>query len=168
MTQSTKPITGWLAHPVLSVLLGATWLLLQQSVSPANLLFAALLALVVPKLAGGFLGTGARPRRWRVAMRLLAAVLWDVVAANLVVARLVLWPAAQPRPAWVTVPLALTDPAAMALLASIVTMTPGTVSCIVDGQRHRLLVHALDCGDPAALVEEIRQRYEAPLKEIFE
>jgi multicomponent K+:H+ antiporter subunit E len=31
-----------------------------------------------------------------------------------------------------------------------------------------LLVHALDVDDVAALVAEIKQRYEQPLKEIFE
>ena len=31
-----------------------------------------------------------------------------------------------------------------------------------------ILVHALDCCDPAALARDIQQRYEAPLRIIFE
>jgi len=31
-----------------------------------------------------------------------------------------------------------------------------------------LLVHTLNTDDPAALVAEIKQRYEAPLRQIFE
>jgi multicomponent K+:H+ antiporter subunit E len=156
-----------LPHPLLSALLAASWLLLQQSTSPANLLAALLLAVAVPKLVAPFLGRGARVQRSGRVLRLVARVLCDVVVANLVVARLVLSPSARPQPAWVTVRLALTDPTAISLLAAIITTTPGTVSCIVDDERREILVHALDCRDPAALAADIKQRYENPLREIF-
>jgi multicomponent K+:H+ antiporter subunit E len=41
------------------------------------------------------------------------------------------------------------------------------VSIDVDQQRWILLVHALDAPDPPALVREIKERYETPLKEMF-
>ncbi len=163
-----KPGAGWFSHPVLSLLLAAAWLLLQRSLAPAQLLTAALLALLVPRLVHGFLGPGVRLRALGTALRLAGVVLWDILVSNLVVARLVLNPSARPRPAWVPVPLALTHPTAVSLLASIVTTTPGTVSCVVDEERREILVHALDCADPAALAADIQRRYEAPLREIFE
>ncbi|WP_128000242.1 Na+/H+ antiporter subunit E [Piscinibacter defluvii] len=163
-----KPGAGWFSHPVLSLLLAAAWLLLQRSLAPAQLLTAALLALLVPRLVHGLLGPGVRLRSVGTALRLAGVVLWDILVANLAVARLVLNPAARPRPAWVPVPLTLTHPTAVSLLASIVTTTPGTVSCVVDEERREILVHALDCADPGALVADIQRRYEAPLREIFE
>jgi multicomponent K+:H+ antiporter subunit E len=59
----------------------------------------------------------------------------------------------------------------MVALAGIVTLTPGTLSSEITADRRHLLVHALHCPDgaaEAALVASIRERYEAPLKEIFE
>jgi multicomponent K+:H+ antiporter subunit E len=56
----------------------------------------------------------------------------------------------------------------LALLATIITITPGTVSCVVDEQRGVILIHALDCDDADALVAQVRQRYERPLRRIFE
>lgn len=158
----------WLAHPVLSLLLAAVWLLLQQSVAPAQLITAAVLGLVVPRAVHGFLGEPARPRAAATALRLLVVVLWDIVVSNLTVARIVLSPGAQPQPAWVPVPLALQHPTAISLLATIITTTPGTVSCVIDEAGRRLLVHALDCDDAAAMAALIQQRYERPLQEIFE
>lgn len=158
---------GWLSHPVLSVLLAACWLLLQQSLAVPQLITAAVLGLAIPRLMHGFLGAPVRPRAWGTALRLTLRVLWDIVLANLTVARIVLWPASRPQPAWVPVVLDLRDPTAVTLLASIITMTPGTVSCVVDEDAHRILVHALDCSDPAAMAADIKARYEAPLKEIF-
>jgi len=158
----------WLAHPALSVLLALVWLLLRQSVAPADLLAAAVLGLVVPRLAQGFLGPALLPRRAAVALRFVFVVLWDIVVSNITVARLVLSPSARPQPAWVRVPLDLRHPGTMTLLATIITTTPGTVSCVVDEEAREILVHALDCADPQDAADQIKQRYERPLQEIFE
>lgn len=163
--------TGWrrvLPHPFLSGGLLAVWLLLQQSVAPAHLLSGAVLGVVAPLLARGFLGKAARPRAWAEVARLSAVVLWDILVSNVVVARIVLDPSSRPRPAWVRVPLRTRHPTAATLLAAIITTTPGTVSCVVDDERWEILVHALDTDDPQALVEQIRVRYEDPLRRIFE
>lgn len=157
----------WFGHPWLSLLLAASWLLLQHTLAPVHLISAVLIGLVVPRLLHGFLPAMA-PVRLVPAVRLLAVVLWDIVLSNFVVARLVLGPLSRPRPAWVTVPLALTHPTAISLLASIITTTPGTVSCTVDEQRRYILVHALDCSDAAQMVADIKARYEGPLLAIFE
>jgi multicomponent K+:H+ antiporter subunit E len=42
------------------------------------------------------------------------------------------------------------------------------VSCVVDEVRREILVHALDCEDPAAMAAQMKERYERPLMEIFE
>lgn len=161
-----KKATRCLAHPWLSSLLAASWLLLQHSLAPVHLLAAVLIGLILPRLLHGFLP--AAPRiRWRPALRLSGVVLWDIVVSNITVARLVLGPVARLQPAWITVPLALKHPTAIALLASIITTTPGTVSCCIDEERRCILVHALNCSDPAAMVADIHTRYEQPLMEIF-
>ncbi|WP_420467452.1 Na+/H+ antiporter subunit E [Panacagrimonas sp.] len=159
--------SAWLAHPVLSLMLAASWLLLQESVAVPQLLAAAVLGVVVPRMVHGFIGDGARPRSAKVALRFFFIVLWDILLSNLTVARLVLSPGARPQPAWVRVPLDVQHPNAIVLLATIITTTPGTVSCIVDEERREILVHALDCSDPEEMAMQIKQRYEAPLKEIL-
>jgi multicomponent K+:H+ antiporter subunit E len=157
----------WLSHPVLSLLLAAVWLLLQQSLALPQLIMAAVLGLLLPRLLHGFMGPALHLRRPGLALRFAFIVLCDIVVSNLTVARLVLSPRSRPQPAWVRVPLALRQPGAITLLASIITMTPGTVSCVVDDQAHEILVHALDCDDPEAMAAQIKARYEQPLLEIF-
>jgi multicomponent K+:H+ antiporter subunit E len=159
---------SWLPHPALSALLFAVWLLLQQSVAPAHLLSGAILAIVAPLLSQGFLGPAARVRAWGEVARLTAVVLWDIVVSNVTVARIVLDPRSDPRPAWIRVPLDTRHPTAATLLAAIITTTPGTVSCVVDDERWEILVHALDADDPDAMALQMKQRYERPLRRIFE
>ncbi len=164
-SKSSKP--GWLAHPVLSVLLAVAWLLLQQSLAPGNLITAVVLGLLVPRLLHGFLGAPVQVRSWGAVLRLVLVVLWDIVVANFTVARIVLSPWSRPQPAWVKVPLDIEHPTAISLFATIITTTPGTVSCVVDAAQRHILVHALDCSDVGAAAADMKARYEAPLKEIF-
>jgi multicomponent K+:H+ antiporter subunit E len=155
-------------HPVLSALLALAWLLLQTQFDLAAGLVALLLGWGLPWLCHGFLGALPGPRAWAVATRLLCVVLWDIGVSNIAVLRIVLNPRSRPQPAWVPVPLQLRHPWGLALLASIITTTPGTVSCVIDEARQRILVHALDCSDVPGLVSLIQDLYERPLREIFE
>jgi multicomponent K+:H+ antiporter subunit E len=168
--KSSKSVASkaWFSHPALSLLLLAVWLMLQQSLSLAHLLMGAVLALLLPRVLLGLLGPAMRPKRFGLMLRFTGIVLWDIVMSNLTVARLVLAPGAKPQPAWVRVPLALRQPGPITLLATIITTTPGTVSCVVDDEAHEIWVHALDCGDAPAMAEQIKLRYEQPLLEIFE
>lgn len=158
---------GWLPHPVLSALLAMTWLMLQQSLAVPQVLTALILGLVLPRVLRRFLGPGLRPGALGPALRFAALVVWDIVVSNVAVAKLVLNPAARPRPAWLAVPYDLENPVAVTLLASIITMTPGTVSAVIDEERRVIHVHALDCDDAAAMAAQIVQRYERPLKELI-
>lgn len=154
-------------HPVLSVLTALVWLLLQQSVDVGNLLMAAVLGWTLPRVLTGFLGQGSRPRNFALAARLAVIVVWDIIVSNITVAKLVLNPRSAPQPAWVKVPLTLTQPTAQTLLAAIITMTPGTVSAIVDEDAACIWVHALDCDDPVGAAADMDRRYQQPLMEIL-
>jgi multicomponent K+:H+ antiporter subunit E len=158
---------SWFGHPWLSMLLASSWLLLQHSVEPVHLLSAILIGIVIPRLLHDFL---PRPAKIKLmpALRLTRFVLWDIVMSNIAVAKLVLGPMSRPQPAWIPVPLTLTHPTAISLLATIITTTPGTVSCSIDEARHQILVHALDCSDPAQMAIDIKDRYEGLLLAIFE
>ena len=84
------------------------------------------------------------------------------------VAALILRGPSHLRPAFIQIPLELKSDFAISLLANTISLTPGTVSAWLSEDRRTLIVHTLDTGDAAALVAEIKQRYEAPLKQIFE
>jgi multicomponent K+:H+ antiporter subunit E len=156
----------WLSHPILSLLLGVSWLALSHSLALVHMLSALLIALIVPRLIHPFLGPAARIH-WGAALRLVWVVLKDIVLSNITVARLVLGPMKAMSPAWMAVPLASDHPMVNALFASIITTTPGTVSCVVDESRREILVHALNCDDADGMVGDMKARYEAALLSVF-
>lgn len=165
-TPGPGPLTRIFPHPALSLLLGLSWLVLSHSLALVHLLTAVLLGWLLPRLLRGFL-TPPSALHWPTVLRLTAVVLWDIVMSNITVARITLGSLKKIQPAWVPVALASEHPQVNALLASIITMTPGTVSAVLYAQRREILVHALNCDDPAALARDIQQRYEAPLLRIF-
>lgn len=156
-----------LPAPLLSALLFGAWLMLNESVSTGHLLIAAVLALGVPAFTLRFSPDRPAMRRWPVAMRLTLTVLRDIVVSNIDVARRVLGPESALQPRFVWVPLDVQTPHAIVALAGIITLTPGTLSSELTDDRRFLLVHALHCTDEAALVADIKARYEAPLLEIL-
>jgi multicomponent K+:H+ antiporter subunit E len=157
-----------LPHPLLSLVLWLSWLALNNTVAPGQVLLGALLAWVLP-LADLHLADGAWPHLHRpgVALRLALRVLGDIVVSNVEVARRVLGPESAIRPGFVRVPLDLTDDWAITALAGIITMTPGTLTADIAEDRSYLLVHAFHMDDADAIIASIKTRYEAPLKEIY-
>ncbi|MFZ5539509.1 MAG: Na+/H+ antiporter subunit E [Pseudomonadota bacterium] len=154
--------------PLLSLVLFGSWLLLNNTVDPAHLVLGAVLALAIPWFTEPLRPDKPRLRRWGVAGRLALVVLWDIVLANIDVARRILGPESAIRPRFVWVPLSIRDPHGIVTLAGIITMTPGTLSSDISEDRRWLLVHAFNVDDEAELVATIKRRYEAPLREIFE
>jgi len=158
---------AWFPHPWLSLLLLLVWLLLNDSLAPGQILLGAVLGVLIPLFAKRFWQQTPELRRPFSALQLAGLVLYDIVVANFVVARIVLGPSSAVKPAFVRVPLDVTGDFAITLLASVVSLTPGTVSAELDDRRRYLLVHALSEEDPDALVHRIKSRYERHVKEIL-
>lgn len=145
----------------------AFWLLMAQDVSPGNIVMALLLAWLMPLLAGRLEREFAQLGRLRGGFRLIGRLLVDIVVANVTVAKQVLGPESKLRSQFLWIPLDLTNIHGISALASVITLTPGTVSAELSEDRKHLLVHCLSVDDPQALIAEVKSRYEAPLREIF-
>lgn len=154
----------------LFLLLLALWLLLNQSAGAADVLIGSAVAL------GGTLayarlrspGRRIRARAWAIT-ELFALVLADIVRSNLAVGRIVLGLHRTRRTAgFLTLPLEVSDPRALAAMACIITATPGTSWVRYDRMRNLLTIHILDLVEEEAWIRLFRQRYERRLLEIFD
>ena len=155
-------------HPLLTLGLVLVWLLLNRF-SLGHLLLGTAIALVAGRAMAALEPVRPRIRRWDLVARLAGVVTLDILRSNLAVARQILaGPRSGREPGFVEVDLALRDPTALALLAVVITATPGTAWLDFDAARGRLLIHAFDRGDPEALRALVRDRYARPLQEIFE
>ena len=160
-----------LPHPLLSLLLLVCWLWLNNTLEPGHVVLGAALGVGIPFVTRRFWPEPLVIRHPLRVVEYAAVVLYDVVVANLQVAAVILGPLSRLRPAFVRVPLDLRTDFAVTVLASTVTLTPGTVSVEIEDEgsgRRWLVVHALRCLDADDMVRTIKERYEQRLKEILE
>ena len=98
-------------------------------------------------------------RTW-AALALAGAFVYDLVAASLAVARIVLAPRRRNRPAIVAVPVDARTEWGVALFAYLVSLTPGSTCLHVADDRRTLYVHSLDAPDVEARAAGIKALYE--------
>jgi len=157
-----------LPYPFLTAALLLMWLLLN-SFSVGQFLLGAVIAVAASRAMAALQPSKPRLRRWQLIPKLLGAVMLDILRSNIAVAGIVLLGRHKKRVAgFVAIPLDLRDRTALAVLACIVTSTPGTAWVEYDHDTGVLLIHVLDLLDAEEWVALIKSRYEAPLMEIFE
>lgn len=157
-----------LPNPALSAMLLIVWLLMANAITVGGIVVGAVFALLLPRFTQPFWPARPRMRFGRAFLGYLGIVLFDIVVANFQVALLILARRNRDlRARWLVVPVELTTPEALTVLAGTISLTPGTVSADVSADGRFLLVHALDVADEAGEVARIKSRYEARLKRIF-
>lgn len=158
----------WLPHPWFALWLLVAWLLLQQSLAVPTIVLGIVLALGLSWALGKLNLPQVRVRSLGILLLLLVRVFGDIVRSNFAVARIIVSRRPRATSGFVTIPLEMTSPYALALLACIITATPGTIWVSHDSLRRALVIHVLDFVDEAAWIANIKRRYERPLLRIFQ
>jgi len=155
-------------YPLLIVAIALAWLFLA-GFSLGQLLLGTAVALLAAQGLAALRPAKPRLRRWDLIPRLVGIVLLDIARSNIAVARVILSGEREKlRSGFVSIPLQLRDPVGLAVLATIVTSTPGTAWIDYSDRGGILLLHVFDLVDEDDWVELIKNRYENLLLEIFE
>ena len=157
-----------LPHPSLTAFLILFWLVLANKWTFGSLVLAVILGLAIPLFTAPWWPGRPRLRSPLGLVEYTLIVLYDVVISSFQVAWIILFRHPDKiQSAFIPIPLTLTSPEAVALLAGTITMTPGTLTAEVSADGRQLLIHSLHAPDPDAIRDGILTRYEARLKRIF-
>jgi multicomponent K+:H+ antiporter subunit E len=158
-----------LLFPLLWVLLVAVWLALNETLAAAHVILGAFLALAAVSGLRLLQEPQTRLGKPRLAAELMWLVLTDVVRSNIAVARIVIQRGTRKETAgFLEIPLRLRNPVGLAVLACIITSTPGTAWAGYNARSGVLTMHILDLVDEETWVRTIKDRYEKRLLEIFQ
>ncbi|WP_026616126.1 Na+/H+ antiporter subunit E [Ensifer aridi] len=158
----------WLPYPLLSTGLFVMWLLLNQSVAPGSILLGLVLSAVLAWVTLKLQPARSNLHRLGRAFGLAVHVVGDIIRSNIAVTGIILRSRRRPANAgFLTIDLDLDDENALALLACIVTATPGTAWLEYDRRLKTVLIHVLDIENEALWRRTVKG-YEAQLKEIFQ
>jgi multicomponent Na+:H+ antiporter subunit E len=148
------------------------WLLLTFSLSIQNIIVGAGASLLTVWFFGNFFpdkpGKLLQPQRYFWLILYLFIFIWECLKANFDVAYRVLHPAMPIKPGIVKVKISLKTDLARTILASSITMTPGTIT--VDMTDDLLYVHWIyvSSTDPEVYSKKVAGRFEKYIKKIFE
>ncbi len=165
---STLYKSRFFPHPMVSLLLLVVWLMLNNSISAGNIVLGSFLAIVIPILTAPLQTPQPKLKKPLLAVYYVLQLAWDIIVSNFQVANMVIRPPKLLQPGFIAVPIDLDTVTAITILASTVSLTPGTVSSDISDDNKWLYIHVLNLENEEELIATIKQRYEKLLKEIFE
>ncbi len=158
----------YLPHPLLTLLLVVLWMALLNSFTAGGLFVGMVLGTVIPIYTAHFWPDRPVIRKPWVVFSLIGILFVEIFIANFQVAYRILFRSAdQLNMRWIKVPLDVTNPEALAVLMSTLTLSPGTVAVDLSADGHSLLMYCLDLQDEERLIHTIKHRYERRIKAIF-
>lgn len=158
-----------LPHPFLTLAVALVWVLISNELSIATAAVGVAWGIVAAKVTQRYWPNRPRVVHPLLILEYLAVFVYDVLVSNVQIAVLVLFHRASSiRSTFVSVPIELRSPEAIAALAGTITLTPGTLSVDVTPDQTALYVHCLGTTDGSRVATRIKDRYESRLRRIFE
>ena len=155
------------SRPLVWLALVAMWLLLNGSLEPGQIILGMIVATLACWAALPLVPPKSRVRNVGTIFVLLGLVIVDVIKSNIDVLKLVL-SGRTARSAFVDIPLELTDENGLAILACIVTATPGSAWIEHNSARNIVTIHVLDTPDAQTWASDFKRTYEQRLVEILQ
>ncbi len=161
---------SWFSWLPMTLFLAVIWVLLaDMPLGMGTLVFAGVASVIIVLMSRRLRPFLARPRRIWVILKLAGTVLADTFQSNVTAIKLILgYPKIEYTPGFVSVPLTLRDPHGLAILAAIINYAPGTLWAGFPESGEYVQLHILDLPQETDWAAFITERYEKPLKEIFE
>jgi len=155
-------------YPLLFVGLLLMWVMLQQSAGLGQVLLGSIIAFGAMHAMALLMPEHPKVRRLDKVLLLLWHTIVDVLRSNFAVMTIILTGRrSKVTSGFLRLPLELRDKTALAILACILTATPGSAWLEYSASDNSVLIHLLDFHDEEEWIKTIKNRYEALLLEIF-
>ena len=150
-----------------NILIAIGWAAMTGQFTPQNLLLGFALGYFFLWLASPRLFASRYFVKIRQVFAFYFFFLWELVLANLRLAYDVATPGHDMHPGVVAIPLEARTDAEITLLASCITLTPGTLSLDVSQDRKVLYIHAMYIDDIENLRRDIKTGMERRVLEVL-
>ena len=150
-----------------NILLALTWAAISGEFTLNNVLLGFIVGLGILLMAQRVTGRSRYFTKVRQVIGFIGFYLWELIIANLRVAYEVMTPGYRIRPGVIAIPLDARTDMEIAMLANLITLTPGTLSLDVSTDRRVLYIHALYVDDIEAVRRNIKEGMERRVLEVL-
>jgi multicomponent Na+:H+ antiporter subunit E len=143
-----------------NVVLAVFWALASGRLTLASLVTGFLAGLLVLFLTRRAIGAEAYILKFPRTIALILYFLYDLVTANLRLARDVVRGKRDLKPAIIAIPLDAESDGEITILASMIALTPGTLTLDVSRDRKTIFIHSMYAADVEAVRHQIKEGLE--------
>ncbi len=150
-----------------NILLAIAWMLLTGELNAETFLEGIIIGFVILWVSRKALGGSKYFSKIPVAIKFILYFIKELIKANLIVAYDIITPKDYMKPGIVAVPLDVQSDLEITLFANLITLTPGTLSLDVSGDKKTLYVHGLYVKDAESFRKELKEGLEKRLLEVL-
>lgn len=151
---------------LINLFLAVVWMFMGSEFSVASFTTGYIMGLVAVFLLRRFLpGSFYVKRVWRI-VKLFFIFIIEMVKANIDVVKIVLSPKIDVHPGFYAYPCDLEEDWEVVLLASLITLTPGTVVVAISDDHSTIYIHGVDMRSAEEEIENIKNAFEKEIKEV--
>lgn len=151
---------------LLNIGLAIIWMLLRNEFSPIEFFIGYVVGIALLFVLRRFLTFDFYFRRVIAIFKLIILFLWELILANIDVIKIVLSPKLDIQPGIIAVPTKLKTDWEVTLLASLISLTPGTLSMYFSEDGRTLYVHSIHVPDKEAMIKQIHNTFERAIMEV--
>lgn len=152
---------------IFNTLLALVWAALTGIFTPANFLAGFVLGFIMLSVAQSVFGNRSYAWRGYKLVTFLLYFLWELMRANIRIARDIITPKHYMTPGLIRFPLDAKSDIEITLLASIVSLTPGTLCIDVSADKKTMYIHAMYVSNADDFRREIKEGFERRLLEVL-
>lgn len=151
---------------MLNIVIAIIWVNFQHSYTAVDFLVGYVIGIFILLFLHRFMGFNFYLRRvWKIFL-LIMLFLKELVLANIAVVKVVLSPKMNIQPGIIAVPTKLEKEWELSLLASLITLTPGTLSMDFSEDNKYIYIHAIDIQNKQAMIRDIQESFERAIMEV--
>jgi len=154
-------------YPHFAVAIFIMWISLAQ-LTFGDVVVGLLIALLTNHIMVFLTPEKVQIKNWLSVLKLIYFIAIDVTVSNLKVAKIICTGAKGVYTGFIVIPLTIEGRTTVAILACIMTMTPGTAWIAYNSKNNELLLHVLNLLEEDRVRYQVKYRYEKLLLEIFQ
>ncbi|MBB5173981.1 Na+/H+ antiporter subunit E [Texcoconibacillus texcoconensis] len=151
---------------LLNIGIALIWMLLRNDYSPVEFMLGYIVGLGILFVLRRFLEFDFYFRRVIAMFKLFFLFIWKLILSNIDMIKIVLSPKLDIEPGIVAVPTKLQSDREVTLLATLISLTPGTLSMSFSEDGRTIFVHFIDVPDKEKAIEEIQESFEHAILEV--
>ncbi|WP_216829004.1 Na+/H+ antiporter subunit E [Alkalihalobacterium elongatum] len=151
---------------LLNLVIAVIWVFLQNSYTWVDFLIGYVVGLFILFVLRRFLKFDFYFRRVVAIIKLILLFSKELILANWDVIKIVLSPKMNIQPGIIAVPTKLKTDWELTLLASLITLTPGTLSMDFSDDNKILYIHSIHVPDKEEMIKQIQNTFEKAIMEV--